>query len=71
MNKNMGNMDRIIRTVIALVVGVLILTGTLTGLAAVILGIFAVVFLLTSFVSICPLYTVLKISTKPKDAAAK
>ena len=49
MIKNMGTADRIIRTIIALVIGALIIAGTLTGLVAVILGIFAVVFLLTRF----------------------
>jgi ABC-type antimicrobial peptide transport system permease subunit len=71
MNKNMGNTDRVIRTILAVIVGILILAGTLTGLAAVILGILAVVFLLTSLVSTCPLYVPFKISTKPKDTAAK
>jgi len=64
MKINMGNMDRILRVTLAIIVGVLIITGQLTGLTAVILGIFAVIFLATSFVGICPLYLPLKISTK-------
>lgn len=66
MIKNMGSADRIIRTIVALVVGGLIVAGEVTGLTAVILGIFAVVFLLTSLVSFCPLYLPFKISTKGK-----
>lgn len=65
--KNMGTVDRLIRVALALTVGILILTGQLSGTAAVILGIFAVIFLLTSAVGTCPLYIPLKISTGPKQ----
>ncbi|HOJ99852.1 MAG TPA: DUF2892 domain-containing protein [Termitinemataceae bacterium] len=68
MKQNMGLVDRLVRVVLALVVGVLVLTGQLTGVAAVILGIFAVVFLLTSAVGFCPLYVPLGISTKKKSS---
>ena len=64
MKKNMGLIDRGIRTILAVTVGILYFTGHLTGLAAIILGIFAVVFLLTSFIAFCPLYLPFKISTK-------
>jgi len=64
MKINMGNIDRILRVTLAIIVGVLIITGQLTGLAAVILGIFAIIFLVTSLVGFCPLYLPLKISTK-------
>ncbi len=60
----MGNIDRILRVVLAIIVGVLIITGQLTGLAAVILGIFAIIFIGTSIVGFCPLYQPLKISTQ-------
>jgi Protein of unknown function (DUF2892) len=66
MTKNMGMADRAIRTIIALVVVILIVTGILSGWAAILLGIFAAVFLLTSFLSFCPLYLPLKISTTRK-----
>jgi len=64
MKINMGNIDRILRVVLAIIVGVLIITGQLTGLAAVILGIFAIIFIGTSIVGFCPLYQPLKISTQ-------
>ncbi|MEW6565647.1 MAG: YgaP family membrane protein [Spirochaetota bacterium] len=67
MQTNMGLIDRIIRIVLAVVVGIFILTGQLTGVAAVILGILAVVFLLTSAVAFCPLYVPFHISTKKKE----
>lgn len=63
MTKNMGTADRIARTVGAIVILFLILTGALEGTAAVILGIVAVVLLLTSAVSFCPAYLPLKLST--------
>jgi len=66
MNKNMGTADRLIRTVLALVVLALYFTGQISGLAAIILGIFAVIFLLTSLISFCPLYVPLKLSTRKK-----
>lgn len=70
MKKNMGTTDRIVRTVAALVVGYLLYDGTLSGTAGVILGIVAIVLLLTSAISFCPLYTPLKISTMKKSGTA-
>ncbi len=63
MKKNMGSLDRIVRTVVAAIVAVLIATGTLTGVVAIVAGVLAGVFLLTSFVSFCPLYAPFGIST--------
>jgi amino acid transporter len=71
MKKNMGTADRVIRIIVALVIGYLILNGTLTGVLGTILGIIAVVFVLTSFLSFCPLYVALKISTLKKTDAPK
>lgn len=64
MKKNMGNADRSIRTLIAIVVGILYFTGLISGTAAIILGILAVVFLLTSLIGTCPLYLPIGLSTK-------
>jgi hypothetical protein len=66
MNKNMGTADRLIRTVLALIVIALYFTGRISGVTAIILGIFAVIFLLTSLISFCPLYVPLKLSTRKK-----
>lgn len=63
MKKNMGGMDRTVRIIVALVIGVLTFAGVLHGTLAIVLLVFAVVFLLTSFVSFCPVYTLLGIST--------
>lgn len=63
MKKNMGTIDRVIRVLLAIVVIVLYLTGSITGIAAIILGILAAVFVLTSLIGFCPLYALIKIST--------
>lgn len=68
MKKNMGTVDRVLRVLIAVVVGVLYLTGQITGTAAIILGIVAAIFLLTGFVGFCPLYAPFRISTRGKGA---
>ena len=69
MNKNLGTIDRIARTIAGLTVGVLILTGTLTGSVAVTLGVLAVVLLLTGVVSFCPLYALLNLSSRTKEVS--
>ena len=68
MTKNMGTIDRVIRVVIALTVGVLYLMGLISGTVALILGILAVVFVLTSLVSTCPLYLPFGLSTRKQSA---
>ncbi len=67
MKKNMGTVDRVIRVLLAVVVLILYLTGNITGLAAVILGIIAVIFVVTSIIGFCPLYVPFKISTIKKS----
>ncbi|GAB4481417.1 MAG: DUF2892 domain-containing protein [Anaerolineae bacterium] len=64
MKKNMGTADRIIRTLIAVVLVVLGLTGVLTGALAIVGYVLAAVFLATSVVSFCPLYLPFGISTR-------
>ncbi len=66
MEKNMGMIDRIIRIIVALLVLILYIAGFISGWTAIILGIIAVIFLLTSVISMCPLYKPLGISTKKK-----
>ena len=67
MKKNMGTIDRVIRIVLAIVVAILYVNGSITGTAAIILGILAVVFIITSLVGFCPLYLPFKISTISKS----
>ena len=72
MKKNMGNIDRGIRVVAAVLVAVLYFTNVISGTVAIILGAVAAIFLLTSVVGFCPLYAPLGLSTCPlkkSDAA--
>ena len=74
MKKNMGIVDRMSRTLLAVVVAILYFAGQLTGTAALVLGLFAVVFLVTSSIGFCPAYSLLGISTlkdEPHEGAHK
>jgi drug/metabolite transporter superfamily protein YnfA len=66
MKKNMGITDRIIRLILALVVSVLYFTNVIPGTFGIVLLAFAGVFVLTSFISFCPLYFPLGINTCKK-----
>ena len=63
MKKNMGTTDKFIRVLIAVVIAVLYFMGYISGTLAIILMAVAVIFLLTSLISFCPLYTLLGINT--------
>ena len=65
MKKNMGTADRIIRVIIAAIIAVLYFTGIIPGTPGVILLVLAVVFVLTSLISFCPLYAPFGLSTCP------
>lgn len=67
MKKNMGLADKAIRILVAAVIAVLYFTHQITGTAAIVLGVLAIVFTLTSLVGTCPLYLPFGISTKKKD----
>ncbi|BDW92629.1 membrane protein [Flagellimonas marinaquae] len=63
MKKNMGGADRVIRIVLALIVGALYYFNMITGTLAYVLLALATIFVLTSLVSFCPLYTLFGIRT--------
>lgn len=66
MKKNMGNIDRIIRIILAIAFSVAYFTNVVEGtLGYVLLGLGAI-FLLTSIVSFCPLYTLFGLNTCKK-----
>ena len=69
MKLNMGSADRIIRSIIAIALGVLYYynVGFMTGTLGIVLLVVAGVFLLTSLVSFCPLYTIFGLNTKGKS----
>lgn len=63
MKKNMGNTDRIIRLVLAGVFAYLYFAGIVTGTWGIVLLVLGVVFVLTSLVGFCPLYTLVGMNT--------
>jgi len=63
MKKNMSSADRVIRVILAAVFAVLYFTGTVTGTLGLVLVVLGGVFVLTSLISFCPLYTIFGIST--------
>lgn len=66
MTKNMGTVDRAIRILAAVAIAALYLTDRISGTLALVLGIIAVAFLVTSTVSWCPAYLPFGLSTRPK-----
>jgi uncharacterized membrane protein len=65
MKKNMGSADRIIRLIIAVVVSILYFTNVVSGTLGLVLMVLAGVFVLTSLISFCPLYSIFGMSTCP------
>jgi fatty acid desaturase len=63
MKKNMGGADRIIRMIVAAVIAFLYFNAIISGTLGLVLLIVAIVFVLTSFVSICPFYSILGFNT--------
>jgi hypothetical protein len=63
MKTNMGNMDRLVRIIIAIVIAVLYFTNVVNGTLGIILLVLAGVFTMTSIISFCPLYTLIGFST--------
>jgi hypothetical protein len=66
MKKNMGGLDRGIRILAAVAIVVMYYTGVLSGTLAIILLVLAGVFILTSFISFCPLYYPFGVYTNKK-----
>ena len=64
MKPNMGTVDKIIRLVVVAIIAALYFTGQITGTVAIILGIIAVAFLVTSLIGWCPTYVPFGISTR-------
>ncbi len=67
MTKNMGNLDRALRLIVVLAIGIAYLMGALSGILAIVLGIVAAAFLLTSLVGTCPAYLPFGLSTRGKN----
>jgi hypothetical protein len=67
MKQNMGVTDKIIRLIVVAIIAALYFTGQISGTAAIILGIIAVAFLVTSLIGWCPSYVPFGISTKKEE----
>jgi len=67
MKKNMGTTDKIIRLALSALIAVLYFTNVISGTWAIILGVLAAIFLVTSLVGVCPLYMPFGISTRKKS----
>jgi hypothetical protein len=67
MKKNMGSTDKIIRVLIAIVIAILFFTNVISGTLGMVLLVLAGVFVLTSLISFCPLYTLFGANTCQKD----
>lgn len=65
MQLNMGATDRTIRILIAVAIAVLYVLNVISGWLAIVLGVIAVVFLLTGFTGFCPGYLPFRFSTRP------
>lgn len=65
MKKNMGGADRIIRLLLAALFAYLYFGGVVTGTPGIVLVVLGAVFVLTSLVSFCPLYSIVGLSTCP------
>lgn len=68
MKKNVGNTDRIIRLIVAVVVAILFFNNIITGTLGIALIVLAVIFLLTGLVSFCPIYAIFGIRTCPVES---
>jgi hypothetical protein len=66
MKKNVGTIDKAVRLLIAVVVVVLYFTHVITGVLAVVLLALAAIFVVTSLISLCPIWLALGISTRKK-----
>ncbi len=65
MKKNVGMIDRVVRIILAVGLTVLYFTGIIPGILGIVLMAFAGIFLLTSLIKTCPLYSIFGISTCP------
>ena len=67
MKKNMGTADKVARIFVALVIAGLYFANIISGTIAIVLLALAAIFILTSFISFCPLYFPFGISTRKKE----
>jgi len=66
MKKNMGLTDKVIRIIVVIVLLTLFFTNTISGTLGIIAIVVSVIFLATSLIGFCPLYTLFGLSTCKK-----
>jgi hypothetical protein len=71
MKPNMGTIDKTVRILAAVVIAALYFANVISGTLAIVLLVFAGVFIVTSMISFCPLYWPLGLSTRKKEAEVK
>ena len=67
MKKNMGTVDKTLRIIVAVVIASLYFSKVIEGTLAIVLLVFAVIFVVTSFISFCPLYLLIGLNTRKKE----
>lgn len=67
-NTNMGKTDRMVRVAVAAIFIGLIVAQIITGVLAIVAGVIAAIFLVTSVIKFCPLYTIFGFSTSKSDS---
>lgn len=71
MKQNVGTIDRLLRFALAALIAILYFSHIINGTVAIVLMIFAGIFILTGLVNFCPIYAALGISTKERDEKNK
>lgn len=67
MKINMGTIDRVARILVAVVIGIAYFANIISGTLAIVLLVFASIFILTSLIGFCPLYLPFGLSTRKKE----
>lgn len=63
MKPNMGGADRIVRLFVAILIVIVFFKGIITGILGIVLLIFAAIFVVTSLIKYCPLYSLFNLNT--------
>lgn len=67
MKKNVGNIDKAVRILAAVMIAVLYFTNILSGTVALVLLALAGIFIITAFLNFCPIWWAFGISTRKKE----
>jgi hypothetical protein len=67
MKNNIGTIDKVVRIIVALIIILLFVSNKIEGTTAIVLLVLSGIFILTSFISFCPLYYPFGISTKKEQ----